>query len=158
MFDVWRLYNRSVVKWCRWLSLCVDAGEIYIPSKCVFFRILHQNMAQYIIQCHDNKIWKQMCIKKSFYSTDTYLRYRIRRGKTGEKYMWDLHHELVIFLQSRNCFRYVPDNEIKGDILGWTTSYINCNYLLLLLMMLLLFSDTVANYVNKRDRHIIIRQ
>ena len=27
------------------------------------------------------------------------------------------------FLLCRNCFRYVPDNEIEGDILGWTTSY-----------------------------------
>ena len=37
--------------------------------------------------------------------------------------MGSLHHELVIFLQSRNCFRYVTKNDIKGDIFGWTTSY-----------------------------------
>ena len=36
--------------------------------------------------------------------------------------MWDLHHELVLFLQSRNCFRYVSENETEGDILSWTTS------------------------------------
>ena len=33
-----------------------------------------------------------------------------------------LHHESVLFLQIRNCFCYVPDNEIEGGILGWTTS------------------------------------
>ena len=36
--------------------------------------------------------------------------------------MWALHHELVLFLQSRNCFWYVPDNDIEGDILGWNLS------------------------------------
>ena len=29
---------------------------------------------------------------------------------------------MVLFQQSRNYFRYVPENEIEGDILGWTTS------------------------------------
>ena len=42
--------------------------------------------------------------------------------KTIEKYMWALHHELVLFLQGRNFFRYVSENEIEGGILGWTTS------------------------------------
>ena len=36
--------------------------------------------------------------------------------------MWALHHKLVLLLQSRNCFRYELENDIKGDILGWTTS------------------------------------
>ena len=36
--------------------------------------------------------------------------------------MWDIHHELVLLQQSRNCFRYLPDNKFKGGILGWTTS------------------------------------
>ena len=35
-----------------------------------------------------------------------------------EIYMWDLHHELVIFLQSRNYFLYVPDNEIERGNIG----------------------------------------
>ena len=26
---------------------------------------------------------------------------------------------MVIFLQSRSCFRYVPKNETEGKILGW---------------------------------------
>ena len=36
--------------------------------------------------------------------------------------MRTLHQELVIFQQSRNCFRYVTDNETEGGILGWTMS------------------------------------
>ena len=40
--------------------------------------------------------------------------------------MCALHHELVLFQKSRNCFRYAPENEIEGDILGWTTSYYLC--------------------------------
>ena len=36
--------------------------------------------------------------------------------------MWYLHHKLFLFLQSMDCFRYVPENEIGGEILGWTTS------------------------------------
>ena len=47
-----------------------------------------------------------------------------QKGKKQVKiYMWYLHHELVLLQQSRNCFCYVPDNDIEGDILGWTTSY-----------------------------------
>ena len=42
--------------------------------------------------------------------------------KQVKKYMWDIYHELVLFLPSRNCFRYIPDIEIEGDILGWTPS------------------------------------
>ena len=37
-------------------------------------------------------------------------------------YMWALHHKLVLFQQSRNVFRYVPENDIEEYILGWTTS------------------------------------
>ena len=48
--------------------------------------------------------------------------------------MWALHHELVLFQQSRNCFRYVPDNEIRGDILGWTTSLVEGQIILLVQM------------------------
>ena len=39
-----------------------------------------------------------------------------------EIYTRALHRELVLFQQSRNCFRYVPDNYIKGDILACTSS------------------------------------
>ena len=36
--------------------------------------------------------------------------------------MWALHHEFFLFQKSRSYFSYVPENEIEGDILGWTTS------------------------------------
>ena len=39
-----------------------------------------------------------------------------------EIYMWALHHKFFLFQKSRDCFRYVPYNEIKGGILGCTTS------------------------------------
>ena len=39
-----------------------------------------------------------------------------------EIYMRALHNKLVLFSKSRDCFRYLPDNEIKGDILGWNPS------------------------------------
>ena len=35
-----------------------------------------------------------------------------------EFYTRALHHELVLSQQSRNCFRFVPENEIYEDILG----------------------------------------
>ena len=63
-----------------------------------------------------------MCIKKLFYSTETYLRYNVQSKKQVEIYMWGLHHELVLFLQSRNCFHYVLEDEVEGGILGWTIS------------------------------------
>ena len=44
-----------------------------------------QNRAQNITQCHDNKIRKQICIKKLSHITETYLRYNLQRGKTGRK-------------------------------------------------------------------------
>ena len=48
------------------------------------------------------------------------------KGKKQVKiYMWALHHELVLFQKSRNCFRYVLENDIEGGILGWTTSMCN---------------------------------
>ena len=43
-------------------------------------------------------------------------------GKEVKKYIQVLYHELVLFLKSRNCFCYVPDNDIEGNILGWTPS------------------------------------
>ena len=114
---------------CRWMVLlfvavCWCRLYIYKPSKWTLFRIIHQNWLQNIIQCHNNNIWKQMCIKKLCYSTETYLRYNVQRGKQVKIYMWYLHHKLVIFQQSRNCFCYLTENEIKGDILGWTTPLI----------------------------------
>ena len=65
-----------------------------------------------------------MCIKILCYSTETYLRYNVKREKQTEIYMWALHHKLVLFQQSKNFFHYVPENDIEGDILGWTTSWV----------------------------------
>ena len=118
-YMIWRGCLRMVmllvdVCWCR--------VNRYKPSKRTLFRILHQNRVQKIIQCHDKKIWKQMCIKNLCYSTETYLRYKVQRKKQAKIYMWALHHKLFLLLQSRNCFRYAPENETEGDILVWTKS------------------------------------
>ena len=67
------------------VSVCWCKVNRYMPSKCTFFRILHWNRAQNIIQCYDINIWKQMCIKKLSYSTYTYIRYNVQRGKKGQK-------------------------------------------------------------------------
>ena len=37
-------------------------------------------------------------------------------------YMRAIHHELVLFQQSRIFFCYVPQNDIDKDILGWNLS------------------------------------
>ena len=105
------------------VAVCWWRVNRYKPSKWTIFRIFHQNRVQNIIQCHDNNIWKQMCIIKLCYSTETYILYTVQRRKQVEIYMWYLHHELILFLQSMNCFSCVPDNEIEGDILGWNMSY-----------------------------------
>ena len=70
-----------------------------------------------------------MCIKNLCYSNETYLLYNLQREKQVEIYMWALHHELVLFQKSRNCFRYVPENEIEGYILVWTMSRVRYDYI-----------------------------
>ena len=42
---------------------------------------------------------------------------------------------MVLFLRYKKSFCYIPDNDIKQDILGWNTSIVNCGryYILLLL-------------------------
>ena len=37
-------------------------------------------------------------------------------------FMIALHNELILFQQSRNCFRYVPNNDIREDIFSWKPS------------------------------------
>ena len=39
--------------------------------------------------------------------------------------MWALHHELFLFLQCGNFFRYVSENDIEGNILVWTKSIVS---------------------------------
>ena len=58
VFAVWGWYKGSVVECCFWLALCVDAGNLYIPTKFKFFHILNQNREQILIQCHYNSILK----------------------------------------------------------------------------------------------------
>ena len=45
------LSNGAVARCCVLMQ-----GKYNIPSKCTFFRILHQNRVQNIIQRHDNNI------------------------------------------------------------------------------------------------------
>ena len=40
---------------------------------------------------------------------------------TGQKIHVRFTSQIGPIPKSRNCFRYVPDNETKGDILGCTT-------------------------------------
>ena len=39
-----------------------------------------------------------------------------------EKQIKALYRKLVLFLRSKNSFRYIPGNESEQDILGWNTS------------------------------------
>ena len=94
------------VCWCR--------GNRYIPSKCTFYRIMYHNRAQTIIQCHDNNIWKQICIKKLSYSPETYLRYNVQRGKTGQK----------IHVSSKSRIGPIPTNKtmyqrMRSNVTSW---------------------------------------
>ena len=90
------------------------------------YHILHQNRAQKIIQYHDNNILKQMSFKKYLILMRPIFNKTCKGKKKVEIYMQALYQKLVLFLQSKNCFCYVPENEIKEDILGWTTSSMFC--------------------------------
>ena len=103
-------------------SMCWCRENIYIPTKCTLFRIMHQTKAQDIIQFHNNKIENRYVFKNLSYSTKTYLWSKIQSKKQVEKYIWFLYHKLVLLLKSRNCFCYVPDNDTKGEILVWNPS------------------------------------
>ena len=73
------------------VAVCWYRVNIYKPSKWTFFRILHNNRVQNIIQFHDKNIWKQMCIKNLCYSTETYLQYTVLRGGNRSKYTCELY-------------------------------------------------------------------
>ena len=103
------------VCWCR--------GGVYINLQNEhFFRILQQNRVQNIIQCHDKNIWKRCVLHFYIIVLRPIFDTIYKGGKRVKIYMWALHHELVLFQQSRNCFCYVPENNIEGGILVWTTS------------------------------------
>ena len=76
-------------------------------------------MVQNIIQCHDNNIWKHMCIKSLCYITETYLRYYVQRGNTGRNLHMSSTSRIGPIPTNMNVFCYVPENEIEGEILGW---------------------------------------
>ena len=76
------------------------------------------------------------------YYWDLSLIQRTKVKKQVEIYMWALHHEFVLFQQSRNCFCYVPDNEIEGYILGWTTPFI-----IVQVTLLILYQKVTSNYM-----------
>ena len=104
------------VCWCR--------GNKYKPSKWTFFQILHQNRVKkkfnVMITTFENR-----CLLKIYIIVMRPIFNTTHKGKKQVKvYMWALHHELVLFQQSRNCFCYVPENETEGDILGCTTSIV----------------------------------
>ena len=63
-----------------------------------------------------------MCIKNYVIVLRPIFGWTYKGKKQVKIYMWDLHHELVLFQKSSNCFHYVPENDIEGGILGWTTS------------------------------------
>ena len=79
-----------------------------------FFRILHQNRSQSIIQCLDNNIWKQICIKKYLLLLRPIFDTTYKGGKQVEKYMWAIHHKLVLLVQSRNFFAMYHRMRLKG--------------------------------------------
>ena len=76
--------------WCRQMAMSLGAvcwcrGERYISTKCTLFQIIHQTRSPNIIRCHDNNIWKQICIKNLSCSTDTYLWSNIQRKERSRK-------------------------------------------------------------------------
>ena len=73
------LSNVSVDRLCVFMQV-----KLIYTFKMYILQILHQNRAQNIIQCHDNNIWKQMCIKKLSYSTETYLWYNVQGGERSK--------------------------------------------------------------------------
>ena len=74
------------------------------------------------------KTFKNRCVLKNYVIVlRSIFNTTYKEKKQVEIYMWALYQELVLFLQRRNCFQYVPDNAIEGDILFWTTSYVWCS-------------------------------
>ena len=63
-----------------------------------------------------------MCIKTYPIVMRPILDTTYKQKKQIENYILALYQKLVLLLKSRNFFRYVPDNEIEGDIFGWNPS------------------------------------
>ena len=120
MFTVWGWYKRSVVKWWCWLLLCVDASKIYTYVQYVNFSILHTKTGQKQIQCHDKNIWKNMCVKKNLIVLRPIFNTTYKGKNQVEKYMWLYFTNWSYSYKVGSPPRSVPDNDIIGDILGWT--------------------------------------
>ena len=107
VFVVWGWWKGSVIEWCFFLALYVDAENIYIyiPTKCTLFQIMHRNREQNIIQCHYNNIWKHMCIKTYLIVMIPIFDPTYKEMKQVEIYIRALYHELVLLLKSRNYFQ-----------------------------------------------------
>ena len=86
------------------VAACWFGVNIYKTYKWTLFRILHQNRVQNIIQWHDNNIWKHICIKIYVIVLISIFDTTYKRVKQIKIYMWDLHHELVLFQKSRDFF------------------------------------------------------
>ena len=108
---IWQDYCRMVL---LFVAVCWCRVNRYKPSKWTFFQILHQNRVQNIFQYHDNNI-KNRCVLKKYIIVPRPIFNTTYKGKRQvEICMWALHHELVLFLQSRNWFCYVAENETEG--------------------------------------------
>ena len=69
--------------------------------------------------------FEKICVLKNYVIVLRKIFDKTYKGKKQAKiYMWDLHHKLFLFQQSRNCFSYLPENGIKWDILNCTTFFI----------------------------------
>ena len=67
--------------------------------------------------------FESRCLLKNHFIVLRPISNTMYKGEIQVKiYMRDLHHEFVLFQQSRNFFRCVPYNEIEEDILGWNPS------------------------------------
>ena len=118
-------YKGGVVEWCcRMVHLLVAAcwlrKDICIPRKWTFSilctKIGHKLWFNVIITTFEN--W--FVLRNYIILLITIFDTTYKGEKHVEKYLWALYHGLVLLPQSRNCFRYVPDNDIEGEILGWT--------------------------------------
>ena len=67
--------------------------------------------------------FENRCVSKSYLIVLRPILVTTYKGvKQVKIYMWALHHKLFLFQQSRIFFGYVPENDIKEDILGWNPS------------------------------------
>ena len=66
--------------------------------------------------------FENRCVLNTYHSTETYLRYNVQRKKINQNIHVRSTSKIVLIPTKYDFFRYVQENEIKGDILGWNTS------------------------------------